>query len=127
MNDLETLPQPLSLNVRVIVDALPVLELIDLGRTRHFTCASLMVSIVIVPSWTKIRECLTCQYDKSVSMNQWGINVLTAAVARPSPPTSFPMGRFKSSIPSSFQAPRRSPTKSIFLYQVKDFDVHNKG
>ena len=92
MNDLETLPQPLSLNVRVIVDALPVLELIDLGRTRHFTCASLMVSIVIMPSWTKIRECLTCQYDKSVSMNQWGINVLTAAVARPSPPTSFPMG-----------------------------------
>lgn len=30
-------------------------------------------------------------------------------------------------IESGTQKVRRSPTKSIFLYLVKDFDVHNKG
>ena len=30
-------------------------------------------------------------------------------------------------IESGTQKIRRSPTKSIFLYLVKDFDVHNKG
>ena len=52
VSDLEMLPQSSLLNARVIVDTLPVLELICLERTGHFPCASLMVPIVIMPSVT---------------------------------------------------------------------------
>ena len=64
VKDLDTLPQPSSLNATVPVDSLPVLILTDFRRVRHLPWASLMVAMVIMLSRTKVRARLT--WDRRV-------------------------------------------------------------